>query len=71
MPTNEQVVNSHLSQMRSSNEFQRLSMEVKRKQEAQFLDQIKQMEEEDRDRYSRGRQAANTDMMMDNDRIIH
>jgi len=46
-------------------------MEVKRKQEAQFLDQIKQMEEEDRDRYSRGRQAANTDMMMDNDRIIH
>jgi hypothetical protein len=71
VPTNEQVVNSHLSQMRSSNEFQRLSMEVKRKQEAQFLDQIKQMEEEDRDRYSRGRQAANTDMMMDNDRIIH
>jgi hypothetical protein len=45
-------------------------MDIKRKQEAQFLDQIKQMEEEDRDRYSRGRQAANSDMMTMNDKII-
>lgn len=52
--------------MREKMEHQKLSKDLKRQQEKEFLTRIKEMEQAERNRYLSGRKAINTDFVDSN-----
>jgi len=59
----------HLRQMREKMETSKLSHDLKRKQEKDFLCHIRKLDELEKQRYTMGKQAINSDFVYYNGRI--
>ena len=67
--TNDQIMEEHLRQMREKMEVNKLSHDLKRKQEKDFLQHIKKLDELEKQRYNMGKHAINNDFVYFNGKI--
>jgi hypothetical protein len=64
--TTDQVMEDHLKMMRQNLEYAKITKEMKRKQEREFLSHIANIEDMERQRIDNGRKAINSDFVSAN-----
>ena len=67
--TSDEVMQEHLRQIRQKMEISKLSNDLKRKQEREFLEQIKRLEELEEQRQKLSKDAINKDFVFYNEKI--